>query len=344
VFVSIVMPVRNEEKYIGGVLDSVVVNDFPRNMLEILVVDGMSDDRTIEIASDYAKRYPFVRVIENRRKNAAAAMNIGIEASSGDVVIRLDAHAIYPRDYISKLVKALDELNADNVGACVETLPADDSSKARSIAMIMSHPFGVGNSAFRTASPAMKPFKVDTVPFGCYRRDVFSRVGGFDEDLIRNQDNEFNERLSKAGGSIYLLPSLRVGYYARESFVKLWRMFYQYGYFGPLVDIKLQQRTQLRRYVPLIFVLSMVFPLVLSVFGPAWIWLSLCSLGAYSLCAVFFSLRLGSKARDWRVGLYSFVAFGCAHISYGVGHLMGVWDFFVRRKHLSGAVQVELSR
>lgn len=342
--VTIVVPVRNEEKYIEGVLQSIVDCDYSKDALEVLVVDGVSTDRTLDVVLGFKEKYKYISVLRNEKKTASHAMNIGIAKATGEILVRMDAHATYPVNYVSTLVAALDDLKADNVGACVDTLPANDGLKAVAIARVMSHPFGVGNSYFRIADGAGSPIKVDTVPFGCYRREVFSKIGGFDEELIRNQDNEFNERLVKSGGTVYLLPALRVGYYARDSLYKVWAMFYQYGYFGPLVDIKLGKATRLRRYIPLIFLLSLLVPLLFGfLFRPA-ILFSAFSLALY---VFFMSIFSGVVAvRERRFGFLFFLPliFMIVHFSYGIGHLKGLLDFKLLRKHLKGSVFVNLSR
>ncbi len=231
--VSIVMPCRNEAAYIGPCLESVLATDYPLDRVEVLVADGRSDDGTREIVEGWAARHPCVRLLDNPARITPAALNMAIRAATGDVIIRMDAHGVYPRDYVSRLVDALQETGADNVGGVVVTLPADDTPVARGIALAFSHPLGVGNAYFRIGVAG--PRWVDTVPFGCFRRELFERVGMFDEEMVRNQDDEFNLRVIGRGGRILLLPDVVSRYYARRSLGAVARMFYQYGYFKPLV-------------------------------------------------------------------------------------------------------------
>ena len=181
--ISVICPIYNEEKYIGKCIDSILRQDYPKEDMEVLLVDGMSTDKTREIVLSYCADYPFIRLLDNPRKIVPYAMNIGIQAAKGDIVIRLDAHAIYPDNYFSELVAKLYELHADNVGAVCRTLPADDSPKCKAIAAALSSPFGMGNSYFRIG--AKEIMQVDTVPFGCYRKEVFDKIGLYDTDLIR---------------------------------------------------------------------------------------------------------------------------------------------------------------
>ena len=213
--VSIVMPCRNEAAYIGPCLDSVLATDYPLDRMEVLVADGRSDDGTREIVERCAAQHPCVRLLDNPARITPAALNTAIRVATGDVIIRMDAHGVYPRDYVPRLVRALEETGADNVGGVVITLPADDTPSARAIALAFSHPLGVGNAYFRIGVAG--PRWVDTVPFGCFRRELFDRVGMFDEEMVRNQDDEFNLRLIGHGGRILLLPDVVARYYARRS-------------------------------------------------------------------------------------------------------------------------------
>ena len=229
--VSVVVPCRNEERHIAQCLDSILACDFPQERLEILVVDGCSDDGTRAILARYAERYARIHVLDNPKRITPTALNIGVLAARGEIIMRMDAHVIYPASYISQLVGALEETGADNVGGIIATLPGDDSATARAIAVGLSHPLGVGNSYFRVGSRERR--WTDAVSFGCYRRQVFERIGLFDEELVRNQDDEFDLRLIKHGGRVLLLPEVVSQYYARRSLRQVARMFYQYGYFKP---------------------------------------------------------------------------------------------------------------
>src|SRR6516225_5643108 len=200
-FVSVVMPVRNEEAYIEASLRSLVHQSFPPGCYEIIVVDGRSSDRTREIVEEICQTAPQVRLLDNPAGIVPAAMNIGIRAARGEVIIRADGHNVYPCDYAKNCVACLDQTGADNVGGPWITAAADDSFSARLVAAILSNPFGVGDSKFRTGKA--EGF-VDTVPFGAFRREVFERVGLYNEKLVRNQDNELNSRIREAGGKIYL--------------------------------------------------------------------------------------------------------------------------------------------
>ncbi|MGH7528934.1 MAG: glycosyltransferase family 2 protein, partial [Gemmatimonadales bacterium] len=250
--VSVILPCRNEARYIAACLDSILAAAYPLTQLEVLVVDGLSDDGTRDIVARYAAAYAQIRLLDNPGRIVPTALNIGIGAASGAVIARMDAHVVYPPDYLPRLVRALTESGVDNVGGCIVTLPADRTAAAQAIAIALSHPFGVGRSPFRVGARSAR--LVDTVPFGCYRRDVFARVGLFDEELVRNQDDEFNHRLVSRGGRVLLVPDVVSYYYARGSFAQVARMFYQYGAFKPLAARKVGRFMTLRQLVPAAFV------------------------------------------------------------------------------------------
>ena len=319
--VSVIVPCRNEEHYIAECLDSILATSYPHELLEVLVVDGNSDDKTREIADSYAALHPNLRVINNPRRIVSTALNIGIAEATGEVILRMDAHAHYPTDYIPVLVEALVESGADNVGVCVETLPANNSPMARAIAIALSHPLGVGNSSFRVGASESR--WVDTVPFGCFRRDVFDRIGTFDEDLIRNQDDEFNHRLLKSGGRILLLSGTSAAYYARRNYSQLARMYYQYGFFKPLAALRAGGIMTIRQLIPAAFVSGIVTLGVVALMWPAaaLLWLAI---AVVYLSALLVAAIAVARKNDMRCGAAIMPAFAVLHFAYGLGYLRGL--------------------
>lgn len=326
-FVSVVIPCRNEKAYIAGCLDSILAGDYPRERLQILVVDGLSDDGTREIISRYAARHPEIVLVDNSKRTTPAALNLGIRAASGSVVVRMDAHVLYPSHYIRSLVAALEETGADNVGGVLQTVPADDTTTARAIALGLSHPFGVGNSHFRTGSSVRR--EVDTVPFGCYRRETFDRIGLFDEEMIRNQDDEFNFRLIRGGGRVVLVPEVSCRYFPRRSLRQVWRMYYQYGYFKPLVARKVGRVMTARQLVPSVLVATLI---TLAALG---LWLPSAGAAFASLAGLYAAFVLVCSAsatgRDLRCGMALAAVFPVLHFSYGTGFIRGVYDHILMR-------------
>lgn len=340
--VSIIVPCRNEARYIAACLDSILAAAYPPEQLEVLVVDGMSDDGTREIIARYHDAQPHIRVLDNAARIVPTAMNIGIRAASGDVIMRMDAHVVYPPEYVPRLVQALLETGVDNVGGCMVTLPADGTAVAQAIAMAMGHPFGVGNAHFRIG--AREARLVDTVPFGCYRRDVFQRVGLFDEELVRNQDDEFNNRLRGDGGRVLLLPDIVCYYYARGSFRQVARMFYQYGAFKPLVARKVGHVTTLRQLVPAAFVAGLAGSLLAGIiWPPAW-WAAAAIAGTYTLGVLACAARV-VRSHGLRCAAAMAAVFPIIHGSYGFGFLRGLRDgLFGRQGRWRDPAVVRLSR
>ena len=326
--VSIIVPCRNERRYITECLESIRLNDYAADSVEVLVVDGSSNDGTRELIERYVRQWPTVRCLDNPAATAPAALNIGIRSARGEIIMRMDAHCHYPRDYISTLVRWLNESGADNVGGVCRTLPGSDSPMASAIAIALSHPFGVGNSRFRIGTTI--PRWVDTVPFGCYRRNVFERIGLFDEELVRNQDDEFNQRLLKNGGRILLVADVSIDYYARDSIAKVARMYYQYGYFKPLVARKLGRVGTLRQVIPAAFVLSLAVSLLLGIWlQPARLFFA-GIIGVYLIAALVAIFASVPKNGLLTSALLLFV-FPVLHLSYGWGSLRGMARFLFRR-------------
>jgi glycosyltransferase involved in cell wall biosynthesis len=327
-FVSIIIPCRKEKGHISTCLETIVSNDFPKDRMEVLVIDGMSDDGTREEVRAIAERYPFIQLLDNPQQITPCALNIGIRRARGDIIVRMDAHASYPKDYLGKLLYWMENTGADNVGGVLVARPGGDGPVARAIAVAILSPFGVGNAYFRIGSET--PRWVDTVPFGCYRRTVFQQIGLFDEDLIRNQDDELNSRLAKAGGKILLSPDIQIDYFARTKISQLWRMYFQYGYYKPLVIRKVGTVVTARQLVPAAFVLALVLGAAtapLHAFGLA----ALSTvIGAYALVNLSASLLAAIRERDPSLLLVLPVAFAVVHLAYGSGFLKGIWNFLVK--------------
>lgn len=319
---SVICPIYNEEKYIAKCIDSILAQDYPKDDLEVIFVDGMSKDRTREIVAEYTAKYPFIRLIDNPDRIVPPAMNKGILASRGDVIMRLDAHATYASNYFSVLVKALNELGADNVGAVCKTDVLNKTPKTLAIKEVLSNKFGVGNSTFRTGVD--KVMEVDTVPFGCWRRDVFEKYGLYDVRLVRNQDIELNKRILRGGGKIYIVPDTYCTYLARENYKALAKNNYGNGKWNILTVFYTKQFDSLsiRHFVPLAFVLSLIIPVLFSFLYWPLALLSVLSLLAYGTLLGTISAKLSmSKKLSFGYLLASFIVL---HLSYGWGSLVGL--------------------
>jgi glycosyltransferase involved in cell wall biosynthesis len=322
--ISVVIPCRNEERFIGRCLDSVLDNRYPDASLEILVVDGMSDDRTREIVEDYASRCPSLRCLDNPKRRTPWALNIGIEAASGTYIARVDAHAEIAHDYLVECVRHLEEWDADNVGGPMATLPRDDTHIGRGIVAVLSHKFGVGGSHFRTSSK--EPKWVDTVFGGFFPKDVFRRVGLFNEGLVRGQDMEFNLRLAKQGGRILLAPRVRSSYHARTDYLTFVRHNWTNGVWAiiPIIHSEVFP-VSVRHLVPLAFVVMLPVTLGLWLGAPLWV-AALASLpvGVYLALNLLASIDVMRKFRSPILGLVAPPLFATLHLTYGAGSLIGV--------------------
>lgn len=321
--VSVICPTYNEEKYIATCIDSILAQDYPQEDLEILFVDGMSTDATRSIILSQAKEHNNLYLLDNRHRIVPYALNIGIEHAQGDIIVRIDAHASFPSNYISTLVHYLVHLpNAQNVGAPCVTHTLGDTDKAKAIVAVLSNKWGVGNSTFRLGIKEIQ--SVDTVPFGCWKKQTLKDVGLFDIRLIRNQDIELNKRILKNGGNIYLVPDTYCTYYARETYKKLAQNNYGNGKWNilTLYYTKALRSLSLRHFIPLIFLLSLLLPILGIVLCP---WIGLVagmSLISYLMLVCCISWRISKEQSIHPLSVVA--AFFTLHLSYGAGSLMGI--------------------
>ena len=319
--ISIIIPILNEEKYIAKCLDSIIDSDFDKEKMEVLLVDGGSSDKTVEIIKSYQKKYPFFKLLHNQKKIVPVAMNIGIKNAKGKYIIRLDAHSSYPKDYFSKLIYWHKKLNADNVGGVVVTEVKNKTLTSNAIKNVLSDRLGVG-SAFRSGVKEIK--EVDTVPFGCYKKEIFNKVGLYDERLVRNQDIELNKRIKKAGGKIYLVPEIKCTYYARETFKDLAKNNFLNGKWNILTAFYTKAFTSLsfRHFVPMLFVLSLIIFLILGFFNRVFLFLFLIEFIVYLSIISIRSMQIKKNTTFF----YQLLAFLVLHFSYGIGSLIGVFE------------------
>jgi len=317
--ISIIIPAYNEEKFIADCLKSVYNQDYPKDKMAVIVVDGHSTDKTAEIVR---REFPEVILLENPDKIVPISMNMGIKKAKGDYVVRLDAHAEYPTNYISDLIKYAKKYNTDNIGGNWITETKAKTLKSWAIKKALSHKFGVGNSAFRIG--ATKPQIVDTVPFGCFKRDVFDQFGLYDERLERNQDIEFNKRIKRGGGKILLVPEITCTYFARDTFSGLFNNNYKNGYWNILTVYYTKNFSSLstRHFVPLVFVLSLILPFLLALININFFWLSVLSSSIYLLALLWVCFAITWR-KPWRI-IYLLPSFFLLHISYGIGSLAGI--------------------
>ncbi len=315
-FVSVLVPVRNEERYIERCLYALAAQDYPRDRFEVIVLDGQSSDSTPELVARFAAESTLdLRPVVNPRRLPASAMNIGLGLARGDVIVRVDGHAAVASDFLRRSIDALEATGADCVGGAIAS--EGDTFAGQAIALAMSSRFGVGGAAFRTGGEG----PADTVAFGAYRRDVVERIGSFAEDLERGEDDEFNYRLRDAGGTILLIPEIRSSYTVRGDLPSLWRQYYGYGRAKPEVLRRHPAQVRLRQLAPPAFASALALAGIAAIFGKTGPLKRI--VAVYTLAATIASLPLALR-HGWRFLLPLTCAFACLHVSYGLGFLAGV--------------------
>jgi len=329
--VSVILPIRNEANYIARSLGAVLAQDYPADRMEVMVVDGMSTDGTREIVESMRSGSPRVQIIDNTRRIAPTALNAAIARARGEILVRVDGHCEIERDYVRRCVEHLRNDEVDGVGGPLQTI--GESFVARGIAVAMSSTFGVGDSAFRTVSN--KTMLVDTVAFPAYTRNIVELVGFFDEELVRNQDDDYNYRLRKIGAKVLLAANVRARYYSRSSIRSLWRQYFQYGYWKVRVMQKHPRQMRPRQFVPPLFVGALLLSLAAAAFSfihGAWLaWPFGLAAGSYALANLAASALITARRRDWPLFLLLPIAFAILHVSYGLGFLVGLVKFRNRR-------------
>ena len=265
--VSVIVPCYNEQSTIRLLLDALHQQTYPRAQMEVIISDGMSQDRTREEVAAFQKDFPDleVRLVDNPRRNIPSGVNRGIEAARGEIIVRFDGHARPYPDYVEKCVQAHREGRGANVGGVWEIHPGADTWIAKSIAVAAAHPLGVGDALYRHAKQAAE---VDTVPFGSFHRRLIEKVGSFDEKLLTNEDYEFNARVRKSGGKIWLDPSIRSIYFSRGTLSELIQQYWRYGFWKWRMLRGYPETLRWRQALPPAFVLSLIVLIVLSIFIP----------------------------------------------------------------------------
>jgi len=331
--ITIILPVRNEGNYIRAAVDGVLAQGYPAEHIEILIADGMSTDGTREIIKEYQRENANIILLDNPGWIVPTGMNIALKQAQGDIVIRVDGHCIIAPDYVRKCVEHLENDEVDGVGGPMETIGEDKLSET--IALAMSSPFGVGNSAFRTISG--KTIMADTVPFPAYTRSIIQKAGLYDEELVRNQDDEYNYRMRELGGRLLLAEDVRSKYYSRGSLQKLWKQYFQYGFYKVRVLQKHPRQMSLRQFVPPLFVISLLVMLFLTL-STHWGWIPLSVIGGSYLFANLAASILTAAREVWQHLLLLPIVFSTIHISYGAGFLAGLFKFWNRWGDKTGKV------
>jgi succinoglycan biosynthesis protein ExoA len=324
--VSIVVPCRNEREQIENTLRAISAQEAPPGGFEVIVADGMSDDGTRDILRQLAIQDLRVRIIDNPGLIVSTGLNAAIRAARGAIIIRMDAHTEYAPNYIQQCVAVLQETGADNVGGA--WIARGKGWISRAVAAAAQSPFSIGDPCGHNSD---YEGIWDTVYLGCWPRQVFERIGLFDEELVRNQDDEFNLRLTRAGGKVWQSPRIRSWYRPRESLGALLRQYKQYGYWKVRVIQKHKLPASMRHLVPGCFVFSLLALPVASFWWPIVIWSWLGLLGIYFGCNALASFRTAIR-HGWELLLLLPVVFACYHLGYGYGFLRGICDFVILQR------------
>jgi succinoglycan biosynthesis protein ExoA len=321
--VSIVLPCRNEQGYIQECLASILKQEPPAGGLEILVADGMSTDGTHEYLEQMARAHPQLRVLDNPGRIVSTGLNAAIQSARGDIIVRMDAHTIYAPDYVRQCLAVLKETGADNVGGPMQTTATKYMERA--IRAVFHSAFAVGGARSHLAG---YEGYVDTVIYGCWEKRLFERIGYFDEELVRNQDDEHNLRLTRAGGKIFQSARIRSWYHVRGSLKTLFRQYMQYGYWKVLVIRKHRMPASWRHLVPGTFVGSLGLLAALGIFWFPALWV-LAGLAAVYLAANFAAAVVIAARNRWTLLPVLPVVMACFHFGYGYGFLRGILDFVI---------------
>lgn len=340
--VTVIIPCRNERWHIEECLRSLWQQDYPHNRLEALVIDGESHDGTQAIIEKLAPQAPITtRLISNRRRSTPSAMNLGIQEATGEYIIRLDAHTRYSTNYIAECIKHSLATGAANVGGAVVTCPAADSAQARGIVCGLTSVFGVGNSRFRIGTEI--PIYVDTLPFGCFKKDLLIRIGLYDDAMLRAEDYELNLRIRKSGGQILLVPSIISHYTARDSVLKVFKTYFQYGQYKTAIILKHGPASiPWRQYVPLLFVFAQLSLLAsLAISGYFLIPLIVFNLFYLLIATIFLSRSaLSSISRKAWVLMYAVLTVMAVHFGNGLGNIAGLLMAFASK--ITGRKRLDL--
>ncbi len=321
--VSVVVPCRNEQDRILFLLHALNEQTYPMQDMEVVIADAMSSDLTSQRIREFMQVHSDLRImiIDNPQKTIPAGLNLALKAATGEIIVRLDAHSVPYPEYVSRCVQSIEAGRGDNVGGVWEIHPGKDTWLARGIAAAASHPLGVGDAFYRYAE---LPKLVDTVPFGSFRRQLLERIGYFDETLLTNEDYEFNVRLRKTGGKVWLDPEIRSIYYARSTIKELARQYWRYGYWKARMLRRYPETIRWRQALPPLMILGFVF---LSLLSFSWFfaaWIFMIELLSYSIILLAAGFHSAKKKKDFSLMFSVPLAIATMHFSWGSAFIWSV--------------------
>jgi glycosyltransferase involved in cell wall biosynthesis len=321
--VSVIVPCYNEENTISLLLDAIYHQTYPRHLLEVIIADGGSEDNTRQRIAAFQQSHPDlkVRVVDNPQRIIPAALNRAITASTGEIILRLDAHCVPAEDYIERSIENLIKGLGDNVGGLWIIEPGRPDWIGRSIAAAAANPLGVGDARYRYSR---QPGQVDTVPFGAFRRSLIEKIGGYDETLLTNEDYELNTRIRQSGGSVYFDPAIKSVYYARPTLASLARQYWRYGYWKWRMLRRYPRSLRWRQLLPPLFVVVVILMLVLSLFFSAARIALAALLLVYCLVLIISAIPAAFRKRLWFLLPGVPLAIATMHFSWGAGFLVSL--------------------
>ena len=318
--VSVIVPCFNEQNTIRLLLEALYVQSYPRPELEVVIADGLSTDGTRDQVEAFRCEKPdlAVRMVDNPKRTIPTGLNQALLAASGEIIVRLDAHSVPQPDYVARCVQALEQGLGDNVGGVWEISPGGNGWQARAIATAAAHPLAVGDARYRYTAAAQA---VDTVPFGAFHRALVERVGLFDESLLTNEDYEFNVRLRRSGGRVWLDPAIRSVYFARPSLAELARQYWRYGYWKARMLRRYPGTIRWRQALPPLFVFSLlVLPWLGIPFSLA-AWAFVIELSTYALVLLAVGFQTAFQKRDFPLIIGVPLAIATMHLAWGSAFL-----------------------
>ncbi|MBL7163575.1 MAG: glycosyltransferase family 2 protein [Anaerolineales bacterium] len=328
--ISIIVPCYNEQDTIYLLLESLLEQTYPQQEMEVVIVDGMSTDRTREQIAAFQGAHPQlnIQIVDNPKRTIPAALNRAIEAAQGEMIVRLDAHSMPRPDYVARSVEALEAGLGENVGGVWEIRPGGQGRLARAIAVAAAHPLGAGDARYRVGGQASA---VDTVPFGAFRRELVDRIGYFDETLPINEDYEFNVRARQAGAIIWLDPAIRSVYFARASLSDLACQYWRYGYWKLRMLLRYPHTFRWRQLSGA-FVLTWLGLGLLSIWFVFARWLLLAEAIIYISALSMAGIQSAFKERDFSLVFGVPMAIAVMHFSWGTAFLWSLVEYLTLRK------------
>jgi succinoglycan biosynthesis protein ExoA len=318
--VSIIIPCYNEQDTIHKLLEAIYAQTFPRADLEVVIADGMSTDGTRAQIEAFADSHAdlHIALTDNLMRSIPASLNCALRESQGEIILRLDAHSMPYPDYIERSVEDLQAGLGENVGGVWEIQPGAQTWVAQSIALAASHPLGVGDALYRHT---VRAAQVDTVPFGAFKRELLALIGFFDETLLTNEDYEFNARIRKSGGRIWLDPSIRSVYFARPTLRKLARQYTRYGFWKWRMLRRYPETVRWRQALPPLFVMSLIAGAALAIFMPIFRILLAGEIIIYLIALTAAGLQAAVQHKEIHLGFGLPLAIAVMHIAWGAGFL-----------------------